>query len=359
MVVHRSTAARSHSSVQAPQPQQQAVQPGESDEFSNFTHELLDSVKQLKEGHVGPFSMIMSRALAQQSVDSGGVRKVESLPNVHFAEGQVIGSILECLFDAIPTERQCTSCIKSEQGKNGSEGGIPIKLTAPDGGDVELGPKGEDTANVHGNLKSGMTWKPDEAGIKKVVQYAHEKLDPVHIKSRVFSDLSFHFLVAGELELILQSELQSEERAARLHFLRTLCYHKEYLRVQDLKDQYDATLKNIERGLHNWSEYLFLDGQLHLNLTFRATVNARQAEASGSKVVAEPKENKKELVGKEPTAGKVVYCGDFNKKTCPFEDHHQGVFNKKHVTKWHICSKCLLMEGNPKQSHPASECKFA
>ena len=33
-----------------------------------------------------------------------------------------------------------------------------------------------------GKLKSGILTRPNEAGIKKVVQYAHEKLDSVHVK---------------------------------------------------------------------------------------------------------------------------------------------------------------------------------
>ena len=57
-------------------------------------------------------------------------------------------------------------------------------------------------------LKSGSTTKPDEAGIKKVVQFAHEKLDLVHVKNRVFSDLFFHFLVVGKIELILQESMR-------------------------------------------------------------------------------------------------------------------------------------------------------
>ena len=94
---------------------------------------------------------------------------------------------------------------------------------------------------------SGSTTKPDEAGIKKVVQFAHEKLDPVHVKNRIFEDLSFHFLVAGEIELILQDKLHPIEKQAWLHFLQMLCYHREYLEVTDLRTQYNATLKNIER----------------------------------------------------------------------------------------------------------------
>ena len=71
----------------------------------------------------------------------------------------------------------------------------------------------------------------------------------------------------------------------------------------------------------------------------------------------EAKKDGKKEVGKEGVPAKLIYCSDYNKKTCPFEDHHMGVFNKKQVTKWHLCSKCLALEGNPKRSHAASECK--
>ena len=54
-----------------------------------------------------------------------------------------------------------------------------------------------------------------------------------------------------------------------------LCYHKGYLEIDDLRDQYDATLKNIGRGTHAWSDLKELEQIMHTNLTFRATVKAR------------------------------------------------------------------------------------
>ena len=64
------------------------------------------------------------------------------------------------------------------------------------------------------------------------------------------------------------------ERTARLHFLKMLCYHKEYVGVDDIRDQYDATLKMIERGQNQWSDFKELESQMHANLISRATVNA-------------------------------------------------------------------------------------
>ena len=148
-----------------------------------------------------------------------------------------------------------------------------------------------------------------------------------------------------------------DERLARLWFLKMLCYHREYLGTEDLKDQYDATLKNIERGTHAWGDYRDLEQQLHTGLTFRATVNTRQMESNVGQGVNPKKDVVKEQ-NKDPQ-GKIIYCSDYNKKSCPFEDHHQGIFNKKQVTKWHICSKCLALENNPKRSHPVMECKSA
>ena len=119
---------------------------------------------------------------------------------------------------------------RSEKGESGGE---LVVETSNEGGKVK-------------NLKSGKTTKPDEAGIKRVVQYPHEKLNLVHVRNRVFNELSFHFLVAEELELLLQEAMGPMEKLARIHLLRTLCYHKEYVEVEDLCKQYNATMKCIE-----------------------------------------------------------------------------------------------------------------
>ena len=322
-------------------------QPGESDfsEFSDFARELLYSVKQLKEGNTGVFSEFLMKTLGDNSPSK--VCRSESLPNVHFADAPVLGT-LELPRDLIPGEKSRNFCVKPELDLGGLE-----LASKPDNATAGAGPSGVGTRS----LKSGRTTKPDESGIKKVVQFAHEKLDPVHVKSRVFSDLSFHFLVAGEVELILQEDLPPAERLARLHFLKMLCYHKEYLGIDELRDQYDATLKNIERGTHAWSDYKELETQMHTALMFRATVNAQQGEVVSQQGGSGLKKDGKVDGNKTALGVKVIYCGDYNKKTCPFDNHHQGIFNKKQVTKWHICSKCLAQDPTLKKSHPAVDCK--
>ena len=324
-------------------------EPGECQDSSLFAFQLLESVKQLKEGKTGPFSELMAKAMSDSTQFLTRDRKAESLPNVHFDTERVIGIAHE-----IPRPGDGVD-IKTEHLGEGSD----FKLMEDKGRGrkskvcrldiVDNGKSSDESLDRQKGgsrrLKSGKTAKPDESGITCVVQYAHEKLDATHVKNRVFNDLSFHFLVAGELELVLQERMKAPERNARLHFLKMLCYHREYVGIEDIRDQYDATFKTIERGQSSWADVKELEAQMHANLTFRATVNARQSEKrEGSR--EGPKEN---------VSGKVRYCMDFNRGTCPFEDHHQGMFNKKEVTKWHICKKCFALDGRPKRFHPETD----
>ena len=222
-----------HSSVH-----QKTIQQGESVDLNCFAHELLDSVKQLKDGKTAPFSLLRAKAMSGQARESPSLlKRADSLPNV-FLEPRETGEA--------PREQSGTSegvmpkvvgevtmpLIKTEQTGQGN--GVACSSHAdllPQQGEVQ----GVGSVNSKDkNLKSGKTRKPDEVGIKCIVQYAHEKLNSVHVHSRVFNDLSFHFLVAGELEMLLQDCMDPGERWARLHFLRTLCYHKEYVDIEDL-----------------------------------------------------------------------------------------------------------------------------
>ena len=214
--------------------------------------------------------------MAQQA---GGICKAGSLPNVCLDGAPVISSAIEVPSVHIPTQRGCVMQVKPKGGSIMSDREASEKL----GNLGQVDSEGmEDVADGEAHkLKSGNTTRPYEAGIKKVVQFTHEKLDPVHVKKSVFADLSFHFSVAGEIELLLQEKMKVEERIAHLHFLCMLCYHKEYLEVGDLCDQYDAMLKNIERGTHTWGDYKELEHLIHTNLTFRTTVIARDGVQQG------------------------------------------------------------------------------
>ena len=380
----------------------------------NLAAEILAVIKDLRQGNTVPFARLMSQAMTgSQACNPGGqahnsvvntMRKAGSLPNVALYSGEV-GHDTEavCALDGdnVNALNHATDPVKALQsggpagvvngiGENKFIGfdfnsdvkpytysGVVAGRDRPEGdvqhvqttGANREGPLMEEVADLETEsrrkgkpLKSGILTCPDEAGIRKVVRYAHEKLSRVHVKSRTFTDLSFHNLVAGELELVLDELTKPEERVARLHFLRTLAYHRECVGVEDIKDQYDANLKEIERGAAYWCDFLRLTENLHTNLTFRATVKNREWEAAVIERIERLTESKKQFQkgeGKPKDKERIIYCSDYNKGACPFSNHHEGMFNRKSVTKWHVCHKCLALEGNPKKFHPGSECNQA
>ena len=189
-------------------------------------------------------------------------------------------------------------------------------------------------------LVSGKCTKPDELDIKLVVKYAHEKLDPKHIQNRSFDSLELNFLIVGELELISQGGLSQEERQARIEVAKTMCYHKKYLEDSHLREGYDSIMKQIEQGKLTWADNI--SQKLHEHLDYRANVLMRkklEMQQDGFiKVENKKNTNKKEEA--QQSKERVFYCLEFNLGTCQFEDHHEGKFGSRKVTKLHICRRC-------------------
>ena len=99
-------------------------------------------------------------------------------------------------------------------------------------------------------LISGKCTKPDEADIKRVVKFPHERLDARHKTNtgRNFDKLPFNLLVAGELEIAGSVESSNDERIARINIAKTICYHKVYLKDEDLRNGCDQLIKTIKQG---------------------------------------------------------------------------------------------------------------
>ena len=217
--------------------------------------------------------------------------------------------------------------------------------------------------SVNGNKKltSGRITKPDESDIKKQVKFAHEKLDSRHVKERIFDNLNFPLLIAGELELASLPDVSAAERDARIEIAKTMAYHKQYLNDDDLKRGYDTTLKTVEHGVAQWSRTMGED--LHRLYDYRANVLLREKLAGGEVKNKSGDKNgdKKEQDGSGDEASdltKIIYCMDFNKGTCAFQKSHVGKWRGKKVTKWHVCRTCIKNselkehpEGDPKCSN--------
>ena len=158
---------------------------------------------------------------------------------------------------------------------------------------------------------------------------------------KIFAKLSFQNFCAGELEIITRAGIKNEEREARLEILKTLCYHHNYLDMTEIRSLYAATMQKVERGVSQWN--CSLAERLHNDLAFRASVTSREKEkekqAAEKSKMTTPGSNsgsKKESKGAGVT-DKIHFCGDYNKGSCIFEDHHPGKINGKDTYLYHVC----------------------
>ena len=176
----------------------------DSNQLNEFAFQLLDSVRQLKDGNSAMFSALMAKTMADSSqIPLAQSKNADSLPNVHFDTDGIIRMAheIQCPSDnvvEVKAESSGETSFKNcSPGFEGTRQKIcrPSKVSSHFSSDESL----DCVRGRSHKLKSGKTTKPDEAGITCMVQYAHEKLDSAHVKNCVFNDLSFHFLVAGEL----------------------------------------------------------------------------------------------------------------------------------------------------------------
>ena len=206
-------------------------------------------------------------------------------------------------------------------------------------------------------LISGKCTKPDETNIKQVLTFPHEKLDPRHTGTGdwVFDKLNFALLVVGELETAVSEETSEEERLARINIAKTMCYHKAYLSDQDLREGYDQIIKSVEQGKNSWKTDL--GERLHDLYDYQANKIIREkVQQSGDKrqEKARPQQGSSPSPAGNNAMEQVVYCAAYNRGKCSLDDHHEGKFGGKSVTKWHICSKCH--KRRERRLHRESEC---
>ena len=157
-----------------------------------------------------------------------------------------------------------------------------------------------------------------------------------------YDDLTLEEFVAAGYGQILQSpDLTEMERSARLKHLVSLMYFAQQYEWQAVLSFHGAVLLEIERVLLKWGGSLF-----HLeSRTLYGHPKTPKSSTSG---------------GSSTTSTTVLYCRDFQRQQCSFNQAHYGYLRGERKWLRHICSDCWVQ--SRKQEHHragSSECSFA
>ena len=135
--------------------------------------------------------------------------------------------------------------------------------------------------------------------------------------------------------------LQMVERSAQLkHLVSLMCFAQQY-EWQAVLSFHGAVLLEIERGLLKWGESSF---HLESRTLYGYPKTPKSATSGGSST----------------SSNTVLYCQDFQRQQCSFNQAHYGYLRGERKWLRHNCSDCWVQ--SRKQEHHragSSECTFA
>lgn len=197
-------------------------------------------------------------------------------------------------------------------------------------------------AHAHGgkSLKSGK-----EAKITSTVLYPqswpHCYLSITHGRRDVkYEELKLEEFVAGYGQILLSPDLSEVERSSRLKHLVSLMYFSQLYEWQAVLSFHGAVLLEIERGLLQWGDsFLPLESR-----TLYGHLKATKPSASASSSANVP----------------ILFCRDYQRQTCKFEQDHYGLLRGERKWLRHICANCWV-KGRTQALHPegSKECPLS
>lgn len=202
-----------------------------------------------------------------------------------------------------------------------------------DGSSVESGlrmPKRES--------KSGMIARQTDR-VQRPQLWAHaEIMEELGGRQLTFQDLNFRQFVAGELEIIMEGNIDRVEKRSRCELLRLLCYLHGIHDWRTVKGVYAYVVAKIEKGRLNWGDSI--TGEIQWALARR-----------GSNVGSSAQGKKKS----QPSAERAWFCQAYQKGACDKSGPHEASVNGRMVTVQHICARCLQRDKS-RAEHPEKDC---
>ena len=171
---------------------------------------------------------------------------------------------------------------------------------------------------------------------------AHAALENEASSNKELHSLTFHLLVAGELEIISDENISKKEQFTRIELLKKLAYMHEYLPQEEATNQYVNFINKVKKGKFKWGSKSDLRA-FEQGLIYTMSAEARKCE------------KRKQIKNNTKFEERKKYCLDFNRGTCKFDKSHKGKINGTNVFKLHVCKRCLVQEDIEAQ-HAEKDC---
>ena len=162
-----------------------------------------------------------------------------------------------------------------------------------------------------------------------------------------FRNLDMRLLTAGELNICSSPAVSSRERKARLKLLGDVTFNSAYYQWQAILKFYAAVLSEVEQGNMQWGDdYARLEQQMLMPFPL-VKVKVERKEA--------PVYKSRDSGASFKTGGedRVIFCADYQKKTCAQSESHMGLFYGRTIKLHHICGNCYR-HSDRKVHHPSS-----
>ena len=172
-------------------------------------------------------------------------------------------------------------------------------------------------------------------------------------RNLTFFELDMRSFIAGELEIIQDSNLKKREKKGRIELMQELLYLAGSYEWNIILKIYAAVVGRIERGLASWaSDFSQVIQMVATQEVHRRPTPFLKPKPKPSQEYSRPPSNTT-----MPQTDWAYFCPKFQKNACNEIEDHTGNFKGKTVKFQHICAKCWQRD-KAKRPHPesAAEC---
>jgi hypothetical protein len=194
--------------------------------------------------------------------------------------------------------------------------------------------------------KSGISAKSSDK-VKHPQKYPHSQLRYEFVSANYnYDELNINLFVAGELEIIGDSDVGRTERSGRINLLKKLMYLSTTYHWSVIRSYYAAVLREIELGHKVWSDdFSYLDTAMLSKLQQDSKFGKKSSNRSAGKSAHD-----------SSSVENVWFCSSYQRNKCQHKASHMLVVKGKMRNAQHICATCWQKD-KQKLEHP--ECSSA